>query len=114
MRQKKQSTKKYTTKEIFDLLDIDNSEIQKNDSDFNRKIQNNNNNEIFEKENNIKNYNIEKDELCDIEKEISLFETEENQLNLEDNNISDTKKNHNPIEYLLNPDINNDPDSLFS
>ena len=114
MRQNKQSTKKYTTKEIFDLLDIDNSEIQKNDSDFNQTIENNNNNEIFEKENNIKNYNIEKDELCDIEKEISLFETEENQFNLEDNNISDTKKNHNSIAYLLNPDINNDPDSLFS
>ena len=75
MKQNKHSTKKNTTKEILDLLGIPTSEEQINDNDY-EKINQTDNNEIHDKEENKKACSIEKEELNNIEEELSLFEKE--------------------------------------
>ena len=77
MKQNKHSTIKSTTKEILDLLGIPTSEEQINDIEY-EKINERDNNEIHDKEKNKKACSIEKEELGNIENEISLFEKEEN------------------------------------
>ena len=113
MKLNKHSTKKYSTKEILDLLGIANSESQINDNNC-EKLNQIDNNETLDKEKNKNEYIVEPAELGNIEKEISLFEKEENQYNIENINISDAKKNLNPIEYLLNPDLDNDTEDIIS
>ena len=113
MKQNNQATKKYTTKEILDLLGIANSEAQINDNNC-EKLKQIDNNEIIDKEKNKNEYSVEPAELGNIEKEIFLFEKEENQYNTENINKSDTKKNLNPIESLLNPDLDNDTEDIIS
>ena len=90
-----------------------NSESQINDNNC-EKLNQIDNNETLDKEKNKNEYIVEPAELGNIEKEISLFEKEENQYNIENINISDGKKNLNPIESLLNPDLDNDTEDIIS
>ena len=90
-----------------------NSESQINDNNC-EKLNQIDNNETLDKVKNKNEYIVEPAELGNIEKEISLFEKEENQYNIENINISDAKKNLNPIESLLNPDLDNDREDIIS
>jgi len=118
MKQSKKNDKRYTTKEILELLDL-------GDNTNNNLTNNNNLNNKSEKEcengNNKKDKNkdkkssyIETKELLNLEKEIDLFEKEEEQYIFENNVIEDKTEKNDPIQDLYYPLIEEDNITILS
>ena len=115
MKQDKNTKKNKAIKDIYDLLDIEYSESEIDDNDSHKK-KNNDNKEINEIKNIQKNdmkFIVEEAELLNLEKEISLFESEEIQYIIEN---TDTKDDNNKdlIDRLLNPPLEEENDSLYT
>ena len=115
MKKDKNIKKNKVIKDIYDLLDIEYSESEIDDNDSNKEKINDNKelNEIKNIQKNDMKFIVEEAELLNLEKEISLFESEENQYIIEN---TDTKDDNNKdlIDRLLNPPLEEENDSLYT